>query len=155
MDTEQLEWLRAQLEASGDKPAFVFAHHPVHATTSRSTLDKLSIHPDIDMMAVLKAKKGPGFYFCGHNHANSIALQNGWHFIQTAACLDIPAFRVVELQNGQVSISLVELNDEELHEQISRFHTKMRGFTPFPEARGEAADWSLTVRLDETTAKMG
>ncbi|MBD0379967.1 metallophosphoesterase family protein [Paenibacillus sedimenti] len=154
MDAEQLEWLQAQLEASGEKPVFVFAHHPVYDTTTRSKLDKLSIHPEIDMKAVLRTKKGPAFYFCGHNHANSIVLQDGWHFIQTAACLDIPAFRVVELKDGQVRIDLVKLNEAaELETHITRFHTNMRGFKPSPDARGEESDWNLSVDLLETTAK--
>lgn len=147
MDAEQLEWLETQLEQSGTKPVFVFAHHPVYGTTARSTIEKLSIHPDIDMLSVLNKKKGAGFYFCGHNHVNSIVQQEGWHYIQTAACLDIPAFRIVELKDGQVSTELVAIDHADLAEHIAAFNTKMPGFGPVLEARGEDRDWNLQVEV--------
>lgn len=147
IDTMQLEWLREMLRLSGDKPAFVFAHHPVYGTTARSTLDKLSVHPSIDLKSVLNTKRGEGFYFCGHNHKHSIVRQDRWHYIQTAACLDIPAFRTVEVQDGKVRIGLLPVEEDLLTGHISQFHTKMRGFQPFPEAHGTEADWSLSVDL--------
>jgi Icc protein len=150
MDAEQLEWLEVQLDKSGEKPAFVFAHHPVYGTTARSTMEKLSIHPETDMKAVLNKKKGPGFYFCGHNHVNSIVQQDGWHYIQTAACLDIPAFRIVELKDGQVQSQLLTIDQEDLLEHIARFNTKMQGFMPILEARGEDSDWNMRVDLLES-----
>ncbi|MEW9699771.1 metallophosphoesterase [Paenibacillus sp. SI8] len=151
MDAEQMDWLKAQLQASGEKPVLVFAHHPIYGTTAHSILDKLSIHPDFDMKSVLSVKKGPGFYFCGHNHTNSIVQQDGWHFIQTAACLDIPAFRVVELSGSLLDITTAQLNVAELEANIARFHRNMDGFTPVAEARGEEMDWSLSVNLLEKT----
>lgn len=147
IDAEQLEWLRIELERAGTKPVLVFAHHPVFGTTARSTLDKLSIHPSVDIQAVLNRKQGRGFYFCGHNHVNSIVRQGGWHFIQTAACLDIPAFRTVELTGGQLHIGLVSVLDAALPEHIARFHANMPGFRPNPEAQGSFTDWSLQVDL--------
>ncbi|NHN34096.1 metallophosphoesterase family protein [Paenibacillus agricola] len=149
MDAEQLAWLQNQLEQSGEKPAFVFAHHPVYGTTTRSTMEKLSIHPDIDMKAVLHTKKGPGFYFCGHNHVNSIVQQDGWYYIQTAACLDIPAFRVIDLQEGLVTSQLLTIDHEELTGHINRFNTKMQGFTPVLGAHGEDTDWNIQVDILE------
>jgi len=153
MDEEQLQWLQAQLEQSGDKPVFVFAHHPVYGTTARSTMEKLSIHPDIDMNEALGAKQGSAFYFCGHNHENSIVRQNGWHFIQTAACLDIPAFRIVELKDGVVTIGLVTIDHTELTEHIACFNTNMPGFGPHSDARGMEKDWNLEVNLLELSVK--
>ncbi|AJY75165.1 metallophosphoesterase family protein [Paenibacillus beijingensis] len=147
IDGVQLEWLREMLRQSGEKPAFVFAHHPVYDTTARSTIDKLSVHPSIDLKSVLNTKQGEGFYFCGHNHTHSIVRQDRWHYVQTAACLDIPAFRTVEMQDGQVRIGLLPIEEDLLTDHISRFHKKMRGFQPFPEALGTETDWSLTVDL--------
>jgi 3',5'-cyclic-AMP phosphodiesterase len=148
MDKDQLEWLRFQLEKSGDKPVFVFAHHPVYGTTARSSLEKLSIEPEIGMKDVLKKKKGgPGFFFCGHNHVNSIVQQDGWHYIQTAACLDIPAFRVVELKDGKIKINHISIDDVTLADHIARFNTRMPGFEPTENAHGEEADRSLLVDM--------
>jgi Icc protein len=145
MDAEQLVWLQTQLEKTGDKPVFVFSHHPVYGTTANSTMEKLSIDPQIDMKAVLNKKEGSGFFFCGHNHVNSIVQLDGWHYIQTAACLDIPAFRIVELKDGKVTIDLVSIDDANLTGDIARFNTKIPGFHPAQEARGVEADWSLLV----------
>ncbi|WP_411502273.1 metallophosphoesterase family protein [Brevibacillus centrosporus] len=145
MDEEQLQWLQSQLETSGDKPVFIFAHHPVYATTARSTNEKGSIHPDINIKEVLKKKEGYGFYFCGHNHVNSIVQQDGWHYIQTAACLDLPAFRVVDLSEGKVKISHIPIDDSSLADQIATFHKGMPGFEPTEKPHGEETDRSLVV----------
>ncbi|WP_282939031.1 metallophosphoesterase [Paenibacillus sp. RC67] len=145
LDVEQLEWLKVQLDKSGHKPVFIFAHHPVYGTTAHSTLEKMSIDPTIDMLEVLKRKQGPGFYFCGHNHMNSIVQKENWHFIQTAACLDVPAFRRVELTDRGVQIDLVDVNNTELAEHITIFNTGIPGFTPVSEACGEEADQRLQV----------
>jgi Icc protein len=116
MDAEQPDWLQTQLEITGDKPVFVFSHHPVYGTTANSTMDKLSIDPQIDMKAVLNKKEGTGFFFCGHNHVNSIVQQDGWHY---ASCLDIPAFRIVELKDGKVK-SILYLLMKRILRMISR-----------------------------------
>jgi Icc protein len=145
MDAEQLQWLQDQLEKSGNKPVFIFAHHPVYGTTARSSMEKMSIDPRIDMLAVLNKKKGPGFYFCGHNHVNSIVQQDGWHYIQTAACLDVPAFRRVELKEREVQIDLVAVDKTDLADFIALFNTKIPGLAPVLEAYGEETDRSLRV----------
>jgi Icc protein len=147
LDAEQLAWLQARLEESGEKPVLVFAHHPVYDTTAFSAFDMLSIHPDIGIQAVLRTKKGPGFYFCGHNHVNSIVKQDNWHYIQTAACLDVPAFRTVELEDGQFRTELVAVEAAELAGYIAAFNTKIEHFTPAPDACGEKADYTLQVNI--------
>ncbi|NOU97719.1 metallophosphoesterase [Paenibacillus sp. LMG 31456] len=153
IDGAQLEWLEAQLEQSGEKPVFVFAHHPVYDTTACSTMEKLSIHPDIDMKAVLNKKQGAGFYFCGHNHVNSVVQQDGWHYIQSAACLDHPAFRIVELKDGLVTTELVAIEQADLMDSIALFNSKMKGFTPILEAHGDIADYSLRVEIKDIGTK--
>ncbi|WP_409342800.1 metallophosphoesterase family protein [Paenibacillus sp. MBLB4367] len=150
MDAVQLEWLQTELDRSGDKPVFVFAHHPVYGTTARSTMEKLSIDPQLDVKAVLHTKKGPGFFFCGHNHVNSIVRQDGWHYIQTAACLDIPAYRTIELKDGKVAIGLATIEEANLTDHIARFHKEMPGFAPTREAYGEDADLRLSVEIVES-----
>lgn len=145
MEADQLEWLQSQLEKSEDKPVFVFAHHPVCGTTARSTIEKLSIHPEIGMKELLNKKKGSGFYFCGHNHVNSIVQQDGWHYIQTAACLDIPAFRVVELKDGKVNIDIISIDEVTLADHIARFNTGMPGFEPAEKPHGREFDRNLRV----------
>jgi 3',5'-cyclic AMP phosphodiesterase CpdA len=146
LDAEQLVWLHQQLERSGDKPVFVFGHHPVHDTTMRSTMDMLSIHPRVDVKSVLHRKAEGGFYFCGHNHVNSLVRQAGWHYIQTAACLDVPAFRIIEVKDGEVSMDYVRMDDPQLNEDIACFYTRMPGFGPTASALGEEADLRLVTQ---------
>ncbi|MEK3910567.1 metallophosphoesterase [Paenibacillus sp. FSL H7-0331] len=145
IDAEQLEWLQAKLEESGNKPVLVFAHHPVYGTTARSTEEKMSIDPQVNMIEVLNKKQGPGFYFCGHNHVNSIVQQEGWYFIQTAACLDVPAYRRVELNEKEIYIELITIDQTDLADHIELFITKIPGLTPVLEAYGEEADGYLRV----------
>lgn len=146
LDAEQLGWLQKQLERSGDKPVFVFGHHPVYDTTVRSTMDMLSIHPRVNVKSVLHRKAEDGFYFCGHNHVNSLVRQEGWHYIQTAACLDVPGFRILEVKDGEVSIDFVHIDDTELNENIACFYTRMPGFGPTASALGDEADLHLHTR---------
>lgn len=148
LDGEQLEWLKAQLDKSGQKPVFIFAHHPVYGTTAHSTMEKMSIDPSIDMLEVLGRKQGPGFYFCGHNHKNSILQKDNWHFIQTAACLDIPAFRIVELTEQGVSVELIAVDKADMAEHIALFHKEIPGFTPSSDAHGQDTDHSLQVMFE-------
>ena len=155
IDADQLQWLQFQLEKSNDKPVFVFAHHPVYDTTARSTIDKLSIHPKIGIKELLNKREGAGFYFCGHNHVNSIVQQGGWHYIQTAACLDVPAFRVVEIKDGQVNIDMISIDDETLMEQIAIVNTKIPGFVPIEQPHGEESDRKLLVEIQEPVTETG
>lgn len=145
LDAEQLAWLQTELVQAGTKPVMILAHHPVHGTTARSTLDRLSIDPKLDMKAVLHTAAGPGFYFCGHNHVNSIVKQENWHYIQTAACLDVPAFRIVDIRDGQVTIDLVSMDEAMLADDMALVKRSMSGFHPLEGARGSEADWSLVV----------
>jgi 3',5'-cyclic AMP phosphodiesterase CpdA len=147
IDRDQLEWFQSELEKSGNKTVFVFGHHPVYGTTARSTIEKLSIQPEIGMKDLLNNKKGSGFYFCGHNHVNSIVKQDEWYYIQTAACLDIPAFRVVELKDGKVNINMIPMEEVSLAEIITRFNTKMPGFQPMEKPHGELSDRNLLVDI--------
>ncbi|TDG00127.1 metallophosphoesterase family protein [Paenibacillus piri] len=149
IDSEQTEWLRVQLEQAGEKPVLIFAHHPVYDTTALSIYDMLSIHPEHPIKGLLQQKKGPGFYFCGHNHVNSIIRQQNWHFIQTAACLDVPAIRTVELKDGQFRTELVMIDQPDLTDRIANFQMSMDGFSPASDARGEEADCHLQVELDK------
>ncbi|GIP34615.1 metallophosphoesterase [Paenibacillus sp. J2TS4] len=155
LDSEQLDWLDAKIIESASKPVLVFAHHPVYDTTSRSTQDKLSVHPKVDIWSILKKKKGYGFYFNGHNHQNSICRRDQWHFIQTAACLDIPGYRLVEIKDGLIQIQLVRLIDDQMLEQAESLGLQMVYFHPMTEALGQSRDWNLTISLTDSSAVIG
>ncbi|UKS27062.1 metallophosphoesterase [Paenibacillus sp. HWE-109] len=147
LDEEQLRWLEDELVKSGNKPVLVFGHHPVYGTTARSTMEMMSIDPRTDIRAVLNKKQGQGFYFCGHNHVNSIVQEDNWFYIQTAACLDVPAFRRVELHEGAVRIDLVAIDDAELANYMEIVYANIPGWESIVTANGEEKDRVLEVKL--------
>ncbi|MBW7459530.1 metallophosphoesterase family protein [Paenibacillus sepulcri] len=147
IDEEQLHWLEAMVEESGTKPLLVFGHHPVYQTTARSEMDKGSIHPSIDMWRILNRKNGAGVYFNGHTHVNSIVAQNNWTFVQLAACLDQPGFRIIELEGEKIRISAVDMMDEAMLEHASTMHRHMSHFHHNPNARGLDADRQFEISL--------
>ncbi len=153
IDAEQLEWLEEQVVKSGDKPIMVFGHHPVYDTTTRSHMDKLSIHPDIDMRAILQKKNGMGFYFNGHNHVHSIVQEGQWHFIQTAACLDHPCFRLVEIDEDQLKIKLIHVEDEKILQNAPKVHTQMPYYRYSEGCLGSSTDWDYTISLPAGVTK--
>lgn len=147
MDARQLEWLENQVRRSGSKPLFIFGHHPVYNTTTRSQMEKLSIDPYIDMRFILGQKEELGLYFNGHNHVHSIVHQDQWHYIQTAACLDQPCFRLVEIDEREVRIQLIPVEDTDVLNSAQVIHDEMPYFRHTPDAQGKETDRSYTIAL--------
>ncbi|UUZ92576.1 metallophosphoesterase [Paenibacillus sp. P25] len=137
---KQLEWLQAHLQVSPEKPVMVFAHHPVYGTTTMSNDEKMHIDPSIDIRSILRSRAGGGFYFNGHNHIHSIVREEGWHFIQTAASLCHPSFRIVEIDGSEVRSSVVTAADPEILESARILFDKLPRYHRAPNAQGEAAD---------------
>jgi Icc protein len=150
IDTEQLDWLEETVAASGDRPLLVFGHHPVYATTARSETDKGSIYPDIDMWSILRKKQGIGIYFNGHTHVDSIAARDHWTFVQLSACLDVPSFRIVDLEPKEITIRAVEMTDEEAIVGLPIIHRHMRHFSPTFGAKGLHRDRELSIPLKDS-----
>lgn len=147
VDERQLTWLSDVLEASGDKPVLVFAHHPVYGTTARSTAEKASVQPDIPLWEVLRRKTGTGVYFNGHTHVDSIAHRDNWTFVQVSACLDQHAFRVVEIGDTEIRITAADVDVPELLLHTPVIFRHMEHFHPTAEARGTAADREAVIAL--------
>ncbi|TVY07931.1 metallophosphoesterase family protein [Paenibacillus cremeus] len=145
IDPAQRAWLDKELLQAGSKPVLLFGHHPIPETTALSDLDMLRIHPEDDIWPSLKKTPAPGYYFCGHNHIHSIASREHWHFVQTAACLDLPAFRVAELKDGQLSVDTIPVQDEHLLQLAKLIKVNMKHFKPKPAAAGQPSDHSLRV----------
>ncbi|WP_308638279.1 metallophosphoesterase family protein [Paenibacillus silvisoli] len=150
VDEEQLEWLEQMVKASGTKPLLVFGHHPVYNTTKRSEKDKGSIHPSIDMWRILSQKEGTGIYFNGHTHVDSIAEQNNWVFVQVSACLDQPAFRIIDIGEDSVRISAVDVEEAGLSDHAATLHDHMNFFSPTAEARGTDTEREIVIPLLRT-----
>ncbi|WP_416147584.1 metallophosphoesterase family protein [Salipaludibacillus sp. HK11] len=155
MDQEQLEWLDKSIEESGTKAVMIFGHHPVYDTTDRSTFKNLSIVPEIDMKAILNKKKGPGFYFCGHNHSHSITQENQWTFVQTADCLDHQSYRLIEVDKDQVQISMITIENEHMSAQANVVHNELypKG-VPF-DFLGKTDDQERVIELSTLRGVIG
>lgn len=125
----------------------VFAHHPVHVTTTGSDREKGSIDPSIDMWRILRQKKGTGIYFNGHTHVDSITVQHGWTFIQLSACLDQHAYRIAEITGEEVRVQAVDIIDSTLTDQLPEIFTYMNHFRATPHARGKQQERECCVQL--------
>ncbi|SDS31373.1 Calcineurin-like phosphoesterase [Paenibacillaceae bacterium GAS479] len=154
VDEEQLAWLEETVVASGNKPLLVFAHHPVYKTTVGSEEVMGSIDPDIDMWRALNRKEGVGVYFNGHTHNESIAVKDNWTFVQMAACLDVPAFRIVQVEAEEIVISTSEALDKEITEGPAVLCAHMNHFSLNTFARGQESDLGTRVPLKNRTGSL-
>ncbi|TXK84440.1 metallophosphoesterase [Paenibacillus sp. N3.4] len=148
MEEEQLTWLEAVIGEHPDKPLLVFAHHPIYGTTARSEEAMMSLHEAVELRQILNKHAGLGFYFNGHNHVNSIVREQNWYFVQTAAMLDIPAFRLITVENGQVSVELIKFEDENVKESVQIVSRHMPYFEPFPSSEGDEFSSSVSARVE-------
>ncbi|MFD1206560.1 MULTISPECIES: metallophosphoesterase [Sporosarcina] len=147
MDDEQLDWLEHVIQNSEEKPLLIFAHHPVHNTTAGSERENGSIHPSINMRSLLHQKKGIGMYFNGHMHCDSIVKEGNWTFVQTAACLDQPAFRLINIADESITVTAIDVDDETLRQNAQRIYDNINHFTHRADARGEHEHRNCEVSL--------
>lgn len=152
IDEVQLKWFEDLIERSGDKTMLVFAHHPVYNTTGRSDQLNLSIEPEQNIELLLNKKRGMGIFFCGHNHIHSVVSRNQWMYVQTAAVLDHPAYRIVTMKNGSLDIQTIEIEDAELRRNAAIIYSDMLHFRHNPDHLGREQDRSVSVSLEGTFA---
>ncbi len=147
---EQLTWLENQLAESGDHPLFVFGHHPLAWATRWSSLPMLSIDNSAQVWRTLGRKRqGPAFYFCGHNHANSIDRRANWHFIQTAAPHRTSDFRVVDFTPEGVFLQTVALEGGRASFLLGQKVAQISGDNSRWPSKGLPSDRKLAVKLSQ------
>ena len=147
LDAKQLEWLETTVANTSDKPLIVFGHHPVHGTTANSTRDKRSIPPNIPVWDILSKKAGSGLYVNGHNHVNSTAAREQWHFLQIAAVLDEQAVRLIEISEDSITIDFIDLHDAELNKRAETIGNAISHFELKREQAVEAAGTNHVIPL--------
>lgn len=150
IDEEQLAWLEAVIADSGSKTLLVFAHHPVYGTTTHSTDKWLSVRPGSRLRYVLAAKDGQGVYFNGHNHVNSIVQSGHWHFVQSAAALCHPSFKIIEVGEEYISIREIPVVHEDLTRGREMLRSRFNGFAfiEAAEAQGSEGDRNRLIELE-------
>ncbi|MCZ8515453.1 metallophosphoesterase [Paenibacillus filicis] len=152
LDAQQLEWLESQIQRNPDKPILIFAHHPVYDTTHMSRENKMHIDPLLDIPSILGKRNGIGLYFNGHNHTHSIVHKEGWSFIQTAACLCDPSFRIVEIDSGQIQTRVNHVEDPEILQHAHELFKKLPGYHAPMNAHGEPSDRNCSILLPQRKA---
>ncbi|NGP44027.1 metallophosphoesterase [Bacillaceae bacterium SIJ1] len=146
---EQLQWLEAEIERSGEKTMMIFAHHPVYDTTARSQRKYLSIDPELNVQDILNKKQGTGIYINGHNHVDSIVYSGQWTYIQAGAVLDDQSIRILEIDNDRICLQAKELNDSQLKQLAEIVGQHISHFNLFPEGRGTTLNREAVI---QTTA---
>ncbi len=145
--SQQLSWLKQQIDDSRDLPLFVFGHHPLQRATRWAALPMLNIDNSRDVkLAFFRKQHGAAFYFCGHNHANSIVRSNNWNFVQTAAPLRTNDFRVIDFEPHEVRLHTVSLTGSRPGKLADQLMHGMGDFLKWP-AKGFGADRQLRVAL--------
>jgi 3',5'-cyclic AMP phosphodiesterase CpdA len=148
VDSEQLAWLKQQIDQSENLPLFVFGHHPLQRATLWSTFRMLNIDNSRDVrVAFYRKQQSQAFYFCGHNHANSIARAANWNFIQTAAPLRTNDFRVIDFTPEEISIQTVNIKGKGMRRKADQMTRAMGDFLKLP-SKGFNSDRQLRVALE-------
>lgn len=150
VDAAQLDWLKDELTASGPAPVFAFGHHPIRGATRWSSLPMLNIDNSRQVRQAFQHKTdGLGFYFCGHNHTNSINRQGRWNYVQTAAALRTADFRMVDWTREGIELQTVPIEGGEATYRLAlRVAAAMGDFARIP-ARGFRWDRQLKIQHEE------
>ena len=84
LGANQLKWLASALDARKDKPAIVFAHHPLQFNADRSGKSSGLADAD-DLWPLLKDRSQVKAYVFGHTHTWRLAEKDGIHLINLPA----------------------------------------------------------------------
>lgn len=156
---QQLAWFKNEVESfnHADAPQYlmVFGHHPIYDSTDRSKYPMMYIANSDEVYAEFAGlKRGPGIYFCGHNHSHSLAGpdSNNWFYVQSGDPLDCRSFRLVTVTPEAVKIQTI---DFDLSNPLTEadFITTRLSITDgsfeaqqFEEAYGTSKDHSLNIK---------
>lgn len=145
VDDEQLHWLSQQpIEES--RPVLMFGHHPLPNTTLESDQPMMSIENGNEVFQVIQPIGSPIIYFNGHNHIHSITHEVPAYpdctFIQSAAVLSTPLYRVVTIDPKEISVNTVHLS---LDISSIEFRNHIQAFFHQQDAFGHHSDQSIKV----------
>lgn len=149
VDSQQLDWLAGEIKTSAAQPVFAFGHHPLRWATRWSALPKLHIENSRQVRQAFDQKtEGLGFYFCGHNHTNSIHRQKNWTYIQTAAPLRTADFRIIDWSAESFELRTIGvMGGPESLKIAYKLAASIDDFNRVP-AKGLSRDRTLSLRLN-------
>lgn len=112
MGIEQSRWICDQLLSAGTKPVVVFAHHPCNHVRMTDSQGRYLTHMSLD--DVLELKSGTAIYINGHKHRDHYHVDKNWAFLQFSDILDEPVIRILDLDDGNLSMESVVITDPEM-----------------------------------------
>lgn len=84
LGANQLKWLAAALDARKEKPAIVFAHHPLQFEAGKGG-SYSGLADAADLWPILKDRRQVKAYVFGHTHTWKLAEKDGIHLINLPA----------------------------------------------------------------------
>ena len=150
VDAEQIEWLES-LSDLPKAPAVVIGHHPFPATTAGSEEPMMFMEDTDRLMNALAAFCSPVVYCNGHNHVHSIAAptaqRHDWLYVQTAAVLSSPSFRILEIDGHNVTVKTHVLTNEHAASDAAAVRDGLPGYH-HPQSSGLNPDREWTWRMN-------
>ena len=163
----QLKWLDRTLEESGDRPAFVFLHHPSHGA---DLWFGLTNHQDLT--GIIGRYPSVQGVFCGHMHRNKVTSGSGdVPYVEVPATVQYPCgYAVVRLfahgfEYNAYKVSRIDLSEmsrerfilknggEALLSRYSFGNLGDRSFSRFGGRLYRPRSYELSVTLDDRHAR--
>ncbi len=126
MCADRLDWLRAALDAAGDRPVLVFMHHPP-CDLGLPMLDMIKLRNGDAVLDILVASGAVRHLFAGHVHRSVTGTIRGipfatmrgvlsqsppprpaWTWDSFVPAHEAPAYGVIEVAGGDVRVQLTE-----------------------------------------------
>ena len=150
VDAEQIQWLESLADLP-KTPTIVIGHHPFPSTTAGSEEPMMFMEDADRLTAALAAFCSPVIYCNGHNHVHSIAIstakRNDWLHVQTAAVLSSPSFRILEIDEQNVSVKTHVLTDESVVNDAVTIRTDLPDYF-HPESADSENDYEWTWKFN-------
>ncbi len=124
---EELQWLRRELDNSGNKPVFIVTHMPIHAKPIRPPsgfrppspkyhFNEYCVYND-QLYSIITHYGNVKAVFAGDWHFHDITYHEGILHCTTASLIEFPfELRYVQIRNDRMSITTLGLCEDNLRE---------------------------------------
>lgn len=139
---------KGQSQEAQGKPVIIFSHHPVYDTVRKTRLDKHYIEPKDKMRAILDSHPGQGVFVAGHTHAESIASDDKWTYVNLDAFLDHPKYSIMKIGDQGIRLTSKEIDlSEDMDAKRLVVGTHMPHFLLRPEDIGTSLDREKFIKF--------
>lgn len=145
---EDEDFLRQEIQEAQGKPIIIFSHHPVYDTVRKTRLEKHYIEPRDKMRAILDRHSGKGIFVAGHTHAESIASDDKWTYVNLDAFLDHPKYSIMKIGDQGIRLTSKEIDlSEDMDAKRLAVGTHMPHFLLRPEDIGTSLDREKFIKF--------